>query len=330
MAVEWLSLLSAHGIEYVTTGPNVGPGFIAVHCPFCGPADPSQHMTVRLNGRGWRCWRHPDHRGTNPAYLLAALLGVPMAQAQALIGPDTLQAIPEDWFGQVKATFEPQDEAPEVLELPPEFKRIVVDSPSARRHVDYLRGRGFRTVEIMRFSDWYDIRYASMGDYKGRAIFLVFHQRKLIAWTGRSIYPNAFLRYDSEGELGQTLLWYDRLRRYHGPDRRNAPPHTLVLCEGPFDALKVRVKGRRHGIAATCFFTSAPTATQLDLLHELVPEFKRTFLLLDSSATAVTLRVAEQLSLIGVMPLHLPAKYKDPGELDEKALLALVGRPKVG
>src|SRR6185503_11264139 len=40
--MDWEHTLSQHGVPYATRGPNVARGAIAVKCPFCGPADPSE------------------------------------------------------------------------------------------------------------------------------------------------------------------------------------------------------------------------------------------------------------------------------------------------
>lgn len=316
MAIDWPALLASHNIEYVTTGPNVGPGFIAVHCPLCGADDPSEHMTIHLNGTRWRCWRNPSHRGTNAAYLLALLLGISTPQAAALIGRDALAALPEDFLGAVNERMGGAPKAaPEALALPAEF-RPIRPSPTAAKYIAYLARRGFKRQDIMRMSERYDMRFATRGDYHGRIIFLVYHEGDLIAWTGRSIYATAFLRYDSEGELSKTILWHDQLER--------SSADTIVLCEGPFDALKVSVLGRPHGIVGSCFFTAAPTDAQVRLLYRLLPRFRNRFLMLDEAATTTTLRVAPELGPMGVIPLHLSRKYKDPGELDEAGLLDLV------
>jgi hypothetical protein len=89
---------------------------------------------------------------------------------------------------------------------------------------------------------------------------------------------------------------------------------TLLLVEGPFDALKTSELGRRIGIVSTCFFTAAPTYQQTLLLHELCARFPRKILLLDAGTFALGLRVARILAALDVKAQQLQG-FKDPGEI---------------
>ncbi len=42
MSFDWVDFLERHGIEYVTSSPNIGRGEVGVKCPYCGPGDPSR------------------------------------------------------------------------------------------------------------------------------------------------------------------------------------------------------------------------------------------------------------------------------------------------
>jgi hypothetical protein len=310
-----------HGIKYRTSGANVSRGNIAIHCPFCGPDDPSEHLSVNIEGKGWRCWRHPDHRGKSPARLVRALLRCSMDKAREIVGHSVF--LPEDFGDRVKALFASNDDAPEVddLPLPDEFRRLG-GQPSARPFVRYLTDRGFTPLQIGKMTNRYGIRYAIEGSYQGRIIFPVTYDGELVSWTGRSISKNATLRYktlstDEEsadregyrpalGAISHYLLWFDELEDTGG--------ELLVLCEGPFDALKVDVLGRSQGIRATCFFTAAPTEAQVDLLHTLARRFDRVLLLLDKGTVSLGMRVSQQLASVRVDSAHLPKALKDPGE----------------
>lgn len=322
MAFDWLRFLEQNHIEVKTSGKNVSRGNVAVHCPFCGPQDPSEHMSIRLDGKGWRCFRHPDHRGKNPARLVQMLLGCTWEHASKLVG--NAINIPSDFMAAVRQQFEspPIIDAPPI-KLPPEFKPLNNGLPSGRRFRNYLRrDRGFTTEDIAIMTRRYGLRYCTHGAYKGRIIFPVWFEGKLISWTGRTIYEVEELRYrtlsvDPEraeregypaarGAISHFLLWYD--------DLLDVDADTLVMMEGPFDALKVDMLGRRHGICGTCFFTSSPTEPQIELLHTLCPQFKRRVLLLDRGTLATSIRVSSMLSGLGVVTRETPALLKDPGE----------------
>jgi hypothetical protein len=199
--------------------------------------------------------------------------------------------------------------------MPEEFKPFR-DLPSAERFVNYLYMRGFEESEALRLTENYDVWYCTRGEYQGRIIFPVVYRGQLLGWTGRSIYTGERLRYKTEGALTGQLLWYD--------DLLECEAETIVLCEGPFDALKVAILGRPRGIVATCFFTSGLSEGQLDRLHSLLPRFRRRYLVLDRGAVGATLRASVRLKALAVETRWLPAEIKDPGLLNGPELYRLV------
>lgn len=329
MAFDWTRFLEANHVHFVTSGPNVSRGHVAIRCPMCGSADPSQHMSINLKTGGWRCFRRPDmHRGGNPAGLVAALLGVSYGAAADLVGANVI--VPDNVLGSVRALL---DKAPTAarhrLTFPSEFKWIG-GQRSAQRFRDYLRDRGFTNRQIDDMSEDYGMRYAVSGPMRGRIIFPVWFYDQLVTWTGRTIYKDQELRYrtlsadpeieetPAHGPINDYLLFYDQLlENAEGCD-------TLILCEGPFDALKVSVLGRKHGIDATCWFTATPSRAQIDLLYELFPNYKHRYLLLDRGTMATALKTQIDFQALKCRILTLPESLKDPGELTEKLLLRIV------
>lgn len=326
MAFDWPRFLDARGIEYATSGPNVAKGNIAIHCPFCGADDPSHHMSVSLTGRGWRCWRR-DHRGKNTARLIQAILGCSYAEAARIAGQDI--NIADDWAGQVKAALSPADEpVPRLLKLPPEFQPFDVGRKyAAKPYVNYLRERGFEDHDIRKLTRRHGVYWCQHGSYHGRIMFTVYHKSKLVSWVGRSVSKRTDLRYkalttDTEraeregydaaiGPLTDYFLWFDKLMI--------CDAHTLVLAEGPFDALKLDVLGRPHGVRATCFFTSRPTERQVALLYDLLPHFKRRVLLLDQGTLPTALEISRRLTGFNIEVLTLPPSIKDPALITKSA-----------
>lgn len=325
---DWLNFLDSYHIKYVTKGANVAKGNVSVHCPMCGSDDPSEHMTINLDGKGWRCYRNDAHRGKRPARLVQQLLGIPLHQAMSIVGQSVF--IPEDFIGAVMAKLRPTAKAalPEVKQ-PKDFKPLTDKNHSARMFVNYMLDRGFTRGEINRMHQYHGLCYAIAGEQRGRIIFPVEYGGKLQSWTGRTVYPDVELRYKSlspdpeqsdnpaTGPISDFLLWYDQL--LDGGD-------VLVLNEGPFDALKVRTLGRSHRIYATCCFTATPSESQIEMLHDVAPLFKRRVLLLDRGTLAATLKVSTALGSLRFEALSLPRRLKDPGELrDTEDLLDVLG-----
>jgi hypothetical protein len=217
------------------------------------------------------------------------------------------------------------------LEFPAEF-RPIKDTFGARRFIEYLTGptRRFTKKQVLNMTPEYDLRYATSGPMKGRIIFPVFVNEELMTWTGRTIYPSVDLRYKTlstdpeiekvpaRGPINDYLLFYDLINdRQHDSD-------TLILCEGPFDALKVSVLGLKHGIDATCFFTASPSAAQIDSLFDIIGQYDRAFLLLDQNTLSTALRVQSAMAALKVPFLSMPPDVKDPGLLDVETLLKII------
>lgn len=333
MAFDWMRFLETNHIHFATKGSNVSRGHVAVRCPMCGSQDPSQHMSINLKTGGWRCFRRPEsHSGGHPAGLVASLLNISMSAAIALVGQNV--HIPDNLLGTVRTLLGPRKDAvPNPLKMPPEFRRFTPGKiASSRRFVDYLTGptRKFTYDQVMMMSEDYGLRYATSGKQKGRVIFPVWFEGNLVTWTGRTIYPDQELRYktlssDPEieevpawGPITQYLLWYDDL--LENVDDCD----TLVLVEGPFDALNVSIRGRRHGIDSTCFTTAAPSAEQIMLLHDIVPSYKKRYLLLDQGTLATALKTQMAMQALKIRVLTMPKGLKDPGLLSEKQLLEII------
>ena len=331
MAFDWIAFFRQHNINYVDSGPNVSKGQIAIRCPWCGHSDPSQHLSISLEGKGYRCWRNHDHRGKSPVRLIQALIRCTYEQAAAIAGVNI--NIPENFYQQVQNQLAPivSSEKRSGLKFPIEFKTFQ-GLPSGKPFIRYLRDeRGFTEWQMVQLIKMYELRYCKLGPYKDRIIFPIIYQDEMVSWTGRTIWPDVSPRYkvlsaDSEkaafegyppavGSDKDYLLGFDWLIK--------TDCDTIYLCEGPFDAAKVSVLGRDHGICATCFFTAAPSQKQVDLLYELLPRFKHRSLLLDQGTLSTALSIKSRLLYLDIGITELPKGMKDPAMLYEKQLLSL-------
>jgi hypothetical protein len=281
-------------------------------------------MAITLTTGAWKCWRNREHHGLQPTRLVATLLRCDLDQAKALVYGEGSVQLPDDFLSRVNGVLSPPQavqHAKTKLAMPREFLPFK-DLPSARPFIQYLIGRGFDIGTIFSLTKDYGIRYANYGPFESRIIFPVYFDGHLVNWTARTISRRERLRYktlsvehDAVGPISNYLLWYDQLTSWSRD--------TLVLCEGPFDCLRLNILGRGRGIAATCVFTSRPTRSQVDLLHELVPKYKRCILLLDNDMTATAFRVGAELSSLRVEVRQLPRGVKDPAELNASHLAQL-------
>jgi hypothetical protein len=324
---DWIDFLQNNHIPYATSGANVSSGTAVISCPLCGHEDEGKHMVVSLRGRGWKCWRRPsEHRGREPARLISLLLRISLEQARLQVyGTANL---PGDLLSSVQALVNPPslDAPPKTkLELLPEFVPLTASKVAARAFQNYMLGRGFYLDELERF----DLYYCTSGPFRARVIFPIHFNGRLVCWTGRSIKADEELRYrtlsaDPEkaaksglplalGQLSNYLMWYDDLIKTRA--------NTLVLVEGPMDALKVDILGVDYGICSTCFFTAQPGPRQIDLLHTLAPRFERRYLLLDRGTLPTALRVTRDLQAIDISIRQVPEGTKDPGALQSGKML---------
>lgn len=313
MSFDWITFLDQYGIDYVTKGPNVKKGNVSIACPWCVD-DPSYHLGIDLSGKGWGCWRNSEHRGRSPVRLVHTLLGCSFDEARRITGINVF--IPNNFMFEVSKMLgehEKVSDFSQSLTLPDEFKSFTEIKPSSKRYVRYLDSRGFSKAQIKNFTDGYGIYYCNLGQFKGRIIFMVEYERNIVTWVGRTIskqVPQRYLAAGSDIEIERCtdcLLWYDQLKR--------SPCHSIVITEGPFDALKVRVLGEVLGVTATCMFTSSLSTKQVDLLYDLLPRFESIYLLLDRGTLPIALRIKSELISLGIQVVNLPDHLKDPGEI---------------
>lgn len=320
---EWLSFLDRHNIPHQEKGGVTTRGNIAIHCPFCGGADRSYHLSISVLGKGWYCWRDKRHRGLQPHRLIQALLRCSYLEADAIAGGNP--GVPDDQMMlDVMAKMDagrpkPTGVAKKPLALPPEFVEIR-DRGFRRQFVGYLHGRGFADPEAVAAD--YGLLGAVEGRYAGRVIFPIHLDGELVCWTGRHVGASR-LRYltlsstdDPPARLPvkQTLLWYDRLKA--------APAGaTLIVTEGPFDALKVNYLGRDHGIYATCLYGKNISHQQVDLLMSFNHPrqiFARKITMVDSNTKNDMLPTLALLREQHFKSMFIEG-IKDPGEFDRES-----------
>jgi hypothetical protein len=340
MAFDWEAFLRARRIEYVTAGHSKGN--IGIKCVFCGDADHGFHLGIHLQGKGWFCWRNRSHRGVRPHRLIQALIGCSYFEAQRIVGDGpNVSMLSDESFGQhIKALVAGQlDErkGPKPLQWPKEIHRLGNAGGRAPFFTDYLfkdppEGRGYEKSEINDICQWYDLHYAMRGDYAYRVIFPVEMFEGLVTWTGRSISKNAPLRYrtltaNPERQNPDYPLALRSIKDclWNLPDLVNDPKRILLVCEGPFDAMRLDYYGHELGIRATCLFSKSVTDAQLYELEDIAPIFEERILLLDPDASLDLLPTMERLQFLRFKPLRLPARFEDPAVLSRRDVRELFG-----
>lgn len=327
MAFDWQNFLDRHGIDYRSEKKD-----LYIHCPFCGSADTGKHMGVSTVGRGWGCWRQQTHRGRSPERLIQALIGCSWAEAAHIAGRGAGAAL--QGLGGFMATVEGALGAtaasgpPRRLVKPKNFKPLRWGPASP--FCQYLADRGFTREEINWLGKRYELHYAWTGDWGYRLIIPV-HDRagRWFTWTGRAVNETAKIRYktltaDSDkagqgnpvavGPITDCLLGLPYL--FKGG-------RTLILAEGPFDAMRLSLFTEDYNVRATCFFGKAISDRQVELLMELRPLYQNMVLLLDPDAALDAMALQTKLAPVGVLSHLLPGD-DDPGEMSASAIRGLV------
>lgn len=329
--MDWVALLEANNVEYVSRGPNTKRGEISIRCPFCGEDDPSTHMGINLTTGAWGCLRNARHRGKSTGWLIQNLLGCSNHQAKLILqqfdaaDPDTGLPDPATMFEPISEPENgPEGHASGPLTMPGDFRRIGPHGLTAR-YWSYLIGRGFtKPDQLIRH---YRLRCALVGRWKGRVLIPIFKKDELIGWTGRAITKVVTApRYLSSGEaVKTTVLNYDRLYKKGG--------RLLTVVEGPIDALKLDYFGEPFDARATCVFGTSITPGQINDLNILCSRFDHVAVLMDPDAVEAQFDLREWLIKPNVSMEYLADGIEDPGAMTEaqvhsyvRNMLTLYGR----
>lgn len=321
-----MDFLQRHNIPYATSGSNASRGNVNVRCPFCA-TDTSEHMGISLHGKGWHCWRNPEHSGGYGTLyrLVQALIKCSEQEARMITySGDRVIPLEEDAITIMKQRLGAA--APEPIKrsryvrFPADFKPLLSKSRMAQPFFDYMvEDRGIEAGQMPWVCQHYGLHYTTTGRFSYRVIFPVFDRNgKLQSWTGRSIIKGEEKRYYALGRdeslsivrdnlIGLPMLW------------RCQNPRVLMVCEGPIDAIRVTVYGRHFGVYGTCMFGLGLSDRQIELLDELRSRFQRISLLLDSAASMQALKLADTGTDLRCS--FLPSEFKDPGEMPAQALV---------
>lgn len=313
MRFDWLAFCKQRRIPFEREGKSTAKGNISIHCPFCGAADRAHHMGLSLNVREpfWGCWRNAKHRGRDPARLVAKLLGIAYGTAEALV---ELSGTQLDEFENAVERLRSGDEesrgkqrAADPLDLPREFRLLSPQEPGpyADMFISYLGRRGFG-ADARAVARRYELYFALSGAQAWRLIFPVRDERGvLVGWTGREIREGARIKYLTSANLPpRAILRFNQ--------DKGAAQRSLLVSEGPFDALKLDFYGEPLGFAALATMGTGASLQKVSDLRALRRRGRDLILVFDSDATSQALSLAEE---IGARWAPLPEGIKDPGEM---------------
>lgn len=319
---DWLPLFQRHGVFYIERGANVKRGEVNIRCPWCGNADPSQHLGVNLETGWYSCWRQKTgHSGKSPVRLIMILLRVSYRAARELAGLSEDYVDPEGFDALAARLLFPPDEGPSAnaerlhLEIDRRFVPITETSVRTRRWWNYLYGRGFDADDVEDLCATYGLLAARDGRYADRLIIPYFLDGALVAWTARAI-GRSEIRY-LDLSIAESLVPIKQTLYNHDAAAKGG--EALVIVEGPMDALKVDYYGQTAGVRCVALSTNSLTDAQAYMLQELAEGFPRRIVLMDNKTDyglADGMRLRQELAFIrGLDVLPVPYGAGDPGEL---------------
>lgn len=326
---DWLAFCDRNHVPYVERGPNVARGHVNIRCPFCGEADPSEHLGLHMSSSAWGCWRDSSHRGKKPHRLIQALLGISFREADALVREHSTQITRSvDELQEMLRSIDRNDRVmgdrihsrtakkSENVAPPKGTFRVGLHPEQAAPAIEYLRHKRGFTRSMKRLVSRYDPRWGVQGDFRGRVLFPVRHGGVNRGWIGRAVGKSAY-RYKAfpSGEgLRDWIYNYDFAFRATGP-RHLAPPKTLVITEGIFDALKIDLYGKADGVRAVALLGLSLSPSKLTSLIALCRRYPNVRICLDRGAEAQAIALERSLVLCRARCLWLPGEVKDPGEM---------------
>ena len=289
MRIDVRKCLVAANIGYKESGNNIGDGWIGVqHCPFCG--DTRYHAAINLNSAAFSCWVC-GKKAWIYEYLRAEL-GLTEQEVKDF-GRQFFTLYGDAYKGQKRIS----PPAGKVLEFPSTFR------PLEGVCLDYLLSRGYDISVAQR----YNLQCADIIDpfWKFRVIFPFYFDWKLVAWTGRTIFPDVDPRYknisnkQSLMDVRATLYNIDALAR------------NSILVEGPTDVLRI-------GSACAAVIGLEFTNAQVYRIKERGVE--RVSIVFDGEEKAVkrAIRLAKCLDMVGIHAdvVRLPDGM-DPGSMSD-------------
>ena len=325
MAFDWEQFLTANNIEWTRDRRYASTGVISIACPFCGD-DPSFHMGISTRRNlGWHCWREPvagAHSGRSPHRLIQQILGCTFEFAASLVrSGERYIAINDDSFlnsiDRMLGGEQHQEPPPPKLHFLPEFNKFT-SARAVMMFYPYLVDRGYSIKQIEWMAERFDLHCVLGGPFTYRVIIPVYFDNELVTWTGRTIAKGEDLRYktlshkaENAAKSGLPVAPMNIKDCLFDFDDALLGGDTLVIVEGPFDAIRVTTLGERHGIRAVACFGKAISDSQQELLWHLIPRYKRTVSLFDIDTSLFLLLPGDTV----IKQLRLPTGVKDPGVL---------------
>lgn len=336
--VDWEKILSQYHIEWINAGKSTAKGNLYVKCPWCGDNDQGHHLGISLSKpwRGFGCWKQRNHRGKSPVRLLAALLNVPWERAASIISQESgIDLVADGDLStrlQLMLRGKNSSESPSTtpvgkLTYPTAIKSLgEYQNFSTSIFREYLRNRGYTSRQVGEICTQYKLHYALHGPYAYRIIFPIYTEIGLTTWTGRTITSHKEPRYltltsnpDVAGS-GPCALANIKDCLFNEQWLFQNRGSALIVCEGPFDAMRFDYVGQSYNVYSTGLFGKTISDIQLQKLEALGESYERVFILLDPDAAMDNFAMWNRVASAKFTILKQPGPWDDPGDMPIEAI----------
>jgi hypothetical protein len=263
-------------------------GDVWFSCPYCH--HPKPKLSVNTINQKWQCW-------------VCGKKGRKLVNILKSIGA-SYNKIKE--LGKLVGDIDTRSftKYQQLLSLPLEYIPILdgnMKSPDYRNAVRYLKNRGIKKYDILRYS----IGYCESGEYGGMIIIPSYDANgELNYFTARSFYDVSFKHKNPQ--VSKDIIGYDLLVNWNEP---------VNIVEGPFDALAVGEN------AIPLFGKLIQNALKHKILQSRV---SRINLLLDSDARAKALEHAAYFMDNNIIVHLIEMEQSDPSELGHNKILEMI------
>lgn len=218
--VDLEGFLDHHGINYRTSGKNIGSEWMGICCPFCGES--GYHCGIHLDHKLFSCWVCAES-GTF-LRLITCLLNCSWKEALTALDP----------FRGHFVERKPLELAKEVI-FPTRMTKL---TRSGRK---YLSNRGFDPDELI---EKYNLMETGMlskleidnksWDFKNRIIIPIIMDNQIISYTARDWTDVSSTRYKNAPTEAGTFPMTECLYNLD-----NARGRSVILVEGPTDVWRM-------------------------------------------------------------------------------------------
>jgi len=266
------NVLNQLGIDFKTSGKNVGSNDLNVDCPFCGA---EKHLGISKSNCFTNCWVCDfSDQAKRPSIIsvLREASGLGWKEVKDVLIDNGME------FGIIDTT-ESSNGLAKKCYLPEKCYDIRPDREYTREALEYLSKRKFNQEIIAK----HNLKVTDNIRFSGRIIIPIYKEEKLVAFVGRDYTGKSDNRYKNSGLFESSERIKNLLYNY---DSAYGFEH-IYLLEGPTDCW-------RMGDDSAAVFRSRLSPSQRNTI--LGMNLKSISIIFDPGATERAYLAAESLS----------------------------------